>query len=97
MRELETRLNKVSSDPTSYSEKKRLKDIIEDKNHQIDQLRRDEDSLKDQVSYYRREVSEKEKLFNEKVCVLMEVYTADSSKLLCARKQHTNNLCIYLY
>ncbi|KAG7162848.1 SOGA3-like [Homarus americanus] len=55
LRELENRLNKASSDPASYSEKKRLKDIIEDKNQQIDQLKRDEDSLKDQVSYYRRE------------------------------------------
>ncbi|XP_063870334.1 trichohyalin-like isoform X4 [Scylla paramamosain] len=55
LRELEVRLKKVSNDPTSYSEKKRLKDIIDDKNHQIDQLKRDEDTLKDQVSYYRRE------------------------------------------
>ncbi|KAK8745425.1 hypothetical protein OTU49_000183 [Cherax quadricarinatus] len=55
LRELENRLNKVSSDPASYSERKRLKDIIEDKNHQIEQLKRDEDSLKDQASYYRRE------------------------------------------
>lgn len=59
LRDLEIRLKKVSNDPTSYSEKKRLKDIIEDKNQQIDQLKRDEDSLKDQVSYYRREVSVK--------------------------------------
>lgn len=59
VRDLEIRLKKVSNDPTSYSEKKRLKDIIEDKNQQIDQLKRDEDSLKDQVSYYRREVSVK--------------------------------------
>ena len=58
LRDLEIRLKKVSNDPTSYSEKKRLKDIIDDKNHQIDQLKRDEDTLKDQVSYYRREVSD---------------------------------------
>ncbi|KAG0708266.1 hypothetical protein GWK47_024025 [Chionoecetes opilio] len=55
LREIEVRLKKVSNDPTSYSEKKRLKDIVEDKNQQIDQLKRDADTLKDQVSYYRRE------------------------------------------
>ncbi|XP_071538897.1 uncharacterized protein [Panulirus ornatus] len=55
LRELETRLKKVSQDPTSYSEKKRLKDIIEDKNQEIERLKREEDAIKDQVSYYRRE------------------------------------------
>lgn len=55
LRELEVRIKKVSNDPTSYSEKKRLKDIIEDKNQQLDQLKRDADTLKDQVSYHRRE------------------------------------------
>lgn len=56
LKDLENRLNRVSVDPTSYSEKKRLKDIIEDKQQQIEKLRRDVDSVKDQSSFYRREV-----------------------------------------
>ncbi|XP_047478471.1 trichohyalin-like [Penaeus chinensis] len=58
LKDLENRLNKVSIDPTSYSEKKRLKDIIEDKNQQIEKLRRDVDGVKDQASFYRRESEE---------------------------------------
>nr|XP_045620554.1 trichohyalin-like isoform X5 [Procambarus clarkii] len=55
LRELENRLNKVSTDPASYSERKRLKDIIEDKNQQIEKLKRDADGISDQLSYHRRE------------------------------------------
>lgn len=58
LKDLENRLNRVSVDPTSYSEKKRLKDIIEDKQQQIEKLRRDVDSVKDQSSFYRRESEE---------------------------------------
>ncbi|XP_066971714.1 uncharacterized protein [Macrobrachium rosenbergii] len=58
LKSLEDRFNKVSLDPASYSEKKRLMDIIDDKNQQIERYRRDEEAIKDQVSYYRRESEE---------------------------------------
>lgn len=58
LKSLEDRFNKVSLDPASYSEKKRLKDIIDDKNQQLERYRRDEEAIKDQVSYYRRESEE---------------------------------------
>ncbi|XP_064088182.1 trichohyalin-like [Macrobrachium nipponense] len=58
LKSLEDRFNKVSLDPASYSEKKRLMDIIDDKNQQLERYRRDEEAIKDQVSYYRRESEE---------------------------------------
>ncbi|CAL4063312.1 unnamed protein product [Meganyctiphanes norvegica] len=58
LKDLEERLSKASNDQNLSFEKKRLKDIIEDKNIQIDQLKRDEETMKDQLSYYRRDADE---------------------------------------
>lgn len=56
VKDLEMRLARAAGDTGSFIEKNRLKDILEDKNHQIDKLRRDEEILRDQLSYARREV-----------------------------------------
>ena len=50
------RLGRAAGDAGSFLEKNRLKDILEDKKHQIEKLTRDEELLKDQLSNSRREV-----------------------------------------
>merc|ERR1712142_780615 len=58
LKDLEERLSKASNDINVSFEKKRLKDIIEDKNIQLEQMKRDEGTMTDQLSYYRREADE---------------------------------------
>lgn len=50
------RLGRAAGDSVSFIEKNRLKDILEDKNLQIEKLKRDEETLRDQLTYSRREV-----------------------------------------
>ncbi|KAL7630465.1 UNVERIFIED_CONTAM: hypothetical protein RMT77_019368 [Armadillidium vulgare] len=54
MKELRDR-TKGTPDNALYSEKLRLKNIIEDKNQQVDNLKVENDTLKDQLTFYRRE------------------------------------------
>lgn len=58
VKDLEMRLGRAAGDTGSFIEKNRLKDILDDKNHQIEKLKRDEETLRDQLSYSRREVEE---------------------------------------
>ena len=57
LKSLEDRLNKATGgDSGSYSDRKQLRDIIDDKNQQLEKMRREEEALRDQLTYYRREV-----------------------------------------
>ncbi|XP_047737121.1 nucleoprotein TPR, partial [Hyalella azteca] len=58
VKDLEMRLGRAAGDSGSFIEKNRLKDILDDKNHQIEKLKRDEEILRDQLSYSRREGEE---------------------------------------
>ncbi|KAF2357410.1 Protein SOGA [Trinorchestia longiramus] len=58
VKDLETRLTRPAGETGSFMEKNRLKDILDDKNHQIEKLKRDEEILRDQLTYARREGEE---------------------------------------
>ena len=50
-------LSKVSDTGGPFGEKQKLRNIIEDKNHQVDNLKGECETLKDQLAFYRRDVS----------------------------------------
>ncbi|XP_076031421.1 uncharacterized protein LOC143019563 isoform X3 [Oratosquilla oratoria] len=58
LQELDERVNKASGDSGWYAEKRRLINIADDRSMQIDVLKREMESVKDQCSYYRKEAEE---------------------------------------